>query len=53
MMKFKMPIYVTRKDTCVASDVIKPYGGRARICPESERKAAVLRSLGVHKKKKK
>lgn len=51
-MKYKMPIYVTRKDTCVASDVIKPYGGRVRICPESERKEAILRYLGVPKKEK-
>lgn len=52
-MNYKMPIYETRVDVCVAKDVIKPYGGRVRICPESERRKAVQRFLRGLKSKEK
>ena len=48
-MKYKMPIYETRKDTCVVNDVIKPYGRRVRVFPESERREAAFRFLEVLK----
>ena len=52
-LRLKMPIYETRKDTCVASDIIKPYGRRVRVCPESERREAAFKFLEVYKKEKK
>lgn len=53
MMQPKKPIYVTRKDTCLAKDYIIPYGGRIRASSESKRKAAKLRLLGVRQEENK
>lgn len=45
-MEYKKPIYITRKDTCVASDEIRPYGERVRISSEKRRKEIALELLG-------
>lgn len=45
-MEYTKPIYVTRKDTCVASDEIRPYGERIRISSEKRRKEVALQLLG-------
>lgn len=44
-MHQKKAIYVTRKDTCLATDQIRPYGGRLRIVSESRRKAVAWKLL--------
>lgn len=48
-MRHKKPIYVTRKDTCLASDRIVPYGDRIGVSSEVKRKAAALKLLGAEK----
>lgn len=44
-MHYKKPIYVTRKETFLASDEIKPYGDRISIPSESERDAVARKLL--------
>lgn len=51
-MEYKKPIYITRKDTCVASDEIRPYGERIRISSEERRKEIALQLLGGVRKSK-
>lgn len=45
MTQYTKPIYITRKDTFLASDEIVPYGGRIEVVSESMRKAAALELL--------
>lgn len=52
-MQHKKPIYITRKDTCLASDRIVPCGGKIGVSSESRRKESKLRLLGVQKGDKK
>ena len=51
-MQRKEAIYITRRDTCLASDPIIPYGGKVGFSSEKKKKEAVLELLNVHKKKK-
>jgi len=46
-LRYKKPIYVTRKDTFLASDQIIPYGGRICISSETKRNAAALKLLSA------
>ena len=39
MEQYKKPIYITRKDTDLASDKIRPYGERIGVFSEAKRKA--------------
>lgn len=49
-MKKREPIYVTRKDTFLATDPIEPYGGRiGRFSSETKRKEAAIRLMKVSK----
>lgn len=45
---YKKPIYITRVDTCLASDHIVPYGERIRISSESEDEEMALKLLGAY-----
>lgn len=47
-----MPIHETRKEVCVQSDVIKPYGRRVIVCPESKRRKAAFNFLKAYKEVK-
>lgn len=49
MQQYKKPIFVTRKDTDLASDKIRPYGGRINVFSDSKRKEIRLRLLGIRK----
>ena len=51
-MQRKEAIYITRRDTCLASDPIIPYGGKVGFSSEKKKKEAVLELLNVHKKEK-
>lgn len=44
-MHQKKAIYVTRKDTCLATDQIRPYGERLSIISETQRKAVAWKLL--------
>ena len=44
-MHHKKPIYVTRCDTALAVDVIRPYGERLTIASESKRKETAWKLL--------
>ncbi len=46
---YKKPIYVTRVDTCLASDRIMPYGDRVSATSESKRKEIALKLLGAYR----
>lgn len=50
MQQYKKPIFVTRKDTDLASDKIRPYGERIDVFSESKRKAVRLKLFGIRKK---
>lgn len=50
MQQYKKPIFVTRKDTDLASDKIRPYGERNNVYSESKRKEVRLRFLETRKK---
>lgn len=45
---YKKPIYVTRTDTCLASDQIVPYGDRIHPSSEAKRREIALKLLGVY-----
>lgn len=45
---YKKPIYVTRIDTCLASDRIVPYGERIRVSSESKEEEIALKLLGAY-----
>ncbi|MBD5552284.1 MAG: hypothetical protein HDQ96_14105 [Lachnospiraceae bacterium] len=49
-MRRKKPIYTIRKDTCLASDYIKPYGNRIEVSSESKRRKMALKLLNITKK---
>lgn len=49
MMQYTKPIYITRKDTFLASDEIVPYGDRISVVSESTRKSAALELLSAFK----
>ncbi len=51
-MRRKEAIYVTRRDTCLASDPIKPYGGKVGFSSEKKKKEAALELLNAYKKEK-
>lgn len=44
-MKYKKPIYTIRKDSCLITDNIKPYGDRFDVYSESEHRKMVLKFL--------
>lgn len=45
---YKKPIYVTRVDTCLASDRIMPYGDRISVSSESKKKEIALKLMSVY-----
>ena len=49
MMQYTKPVYITRKDTFLATDEIVPYGGRIEVVSESMQKAAALDLLNPFK----
>lgn len=49
-MQRKKPIYTIRKDTCLASDDIKPYGDRIEVSSESKRRKMALKLLDISEK---
>lgn len=49
MMKYTKPIYITRKDTFLASDKIIPYGDRIGIISESMSEEVALELLKAFK----
>ena len=49
MQQYKKPIFVTRKDTDLASDRIRPYGERINVYSELKRKEVRLKLLGIRK----
>ena len=49
MMQYTKPVYITRKDTFLASDEIVPYGDRIGVVSESVQKAATLELLSPFK----
>lgn len=52
-MHYKKPIYVTRKETFLASDEIIPYGDWINISSESKRDAVARKLLKACLPKKK
>lgn len=44
-MKYKKQIYTIRKDSCLATDNIKPYGDRIEVYSESQQRELVLKLL--------
>ena len=51
-MKEKMPCYVTRVDTYLVEDKIRPYGGELHISSEKQEKEIILQLLGGTDKSK-
>ena len=49
MEQYKKPIYITRKDTDLASDKIRPYGERIGVFSEAKRKAVRWKLLRFRK----
>lgn len=52
-MDYKKPCYVTRVDTFLPKDEIRPYGEELYIISERQRKEIALRLLGEAGKPKK
>lgn len=49
MQQYKKPVYITRKDTDLASDKIRPYGERIGVFSEAKRKAVRWKLLEIRK----
>ncbi len=49
MALIRKPIYKIVKDTCLAKDVIIPYGGMIQASSESKRREAAYKLLGGRK----
>lgn len=44
-MQYKKPFYITRVDTFLAKDEIRPYGERLHVSSEKRRKEVALQLL--------